>query len=109
MNFAAPPVACDPGQAVHYQGTKNIELWVTRSGAITLDNPLRPLTPDVTRVLQVVVAGKVATAYGPDFLSLRRGHPRPRWRGPSAEKSAGTLPWRPFPIPCRSTPRPANC
>ncbi|CAO4154049.1 hypothetical protein PKCBPO_04102 [Methylorubrum thiocyanatum] len=73
MNFAAPPVACDPGQAVHYQGTKNIELWVTRSGAITLDNPLRPLTPDVTRVLQVVVAGKVATAYGPDFLSLRRG------------------------------------
>ncbi|MBB2963065.1 hypothetical protein [Methylobacterium sp. R2-1] len=72
-NFAAPPVACEPGQAVRYQGAKNIELWVTRSGAITLDNPLRPLTPDVTRVLQVVVAGKVATAYGPDLLSLRRG------------------------------------
>lgn len=72
-NFAAPPVACEPGQAVHYQGAKNAELWVTRSGAITIDNPLRPLTPDVTRVLQVVVAGKVATAYGPDVLSLRRG------------------------------------
>ncbi|KQQ23549.1 hypothetical protein ASF53_04210 [Methylobacterium sp. Leaf123] len=73
MNFAAPPVACDPGQAVRYQGDKNRELWVTRSGRITIDNPLRPLTPDVTRVLQVVVAGKVATAYGPDLLSLRRG------------------------------------
>jgi hypothetical protein len=73
MNFAAPPVACDPGQAVRYQGDKNLELWVTRSGRITIDNPLRPLTPDVTRVLQVVVAGKVATAYGPDLLSLRRG------------------------------------
>lgn len=72
-NFAAPPVVCEPGQAVRYQGGKNAELWVTRSGAITLDNPLRPLTPDVTRVLQVVVAGKVATAYGPDLLSLRRG------------------------------------
>ena len=73
MNFAAPPVACDPGQAVRYQGEKNLDLWVTRSGRITIDNPLRPLTPDVTRVLQVVVAGKVATAYGPDLLSLRRG------------------------------------
>lgn len=72
-NFAAPPVVCEAGQAVRYQGAKNVELWVTRSGAITLDNPLRPLTPDVTRVLQVVVAGKVATAYGPDLLSLRRG------------------------------------
>lgn len=77
-NFAAPPVACEPGEAVRYQGTatsiaKTIELWVTRSGAITIDNPLRPLTPDTTRVLQVVVAGKVATAYGPDLLSLRRG------------------------------------
>lgn len=73
MNFATPPVVCEPGQAVHYQGAKNAELWVTRSGTITIDNPLRPLTPDVTRVLQVVVGSKVATAYGPDVLSLRRG------------------------------------
>ena len=72
-NFAAPPVVCEPDQAVRYQGAKNVDLWVTRSGTITIDNPLRPLTPDVTRVLQVVVAGKVATAYGPDLLSLRRG------------------------------------
>ncbi|GAA0238438.1 hypothetical protein LNAOJCKE_1822 [Methylorubrum aminovorans] len=72
-NFAAPPVVCEPDQAVRYQGAKNLDLWVTRSGTITIDNPLRPLTPDVTRVLQVVLAGKVATAYGPDLLSLRRG------------------------------------
>ena len=72
-NFAAPPVVCEPDQAVRYQGARNVDLWVTRSGTITIDNPLRPLTPDVTRVLQVVVAGKVATAYGPDLLSLRRG------------------------------------
>ena len=71
--FAAPPVVCEPDQAVRYDGAKAMDLWVTRSGAITLDNPLRPLTPDVTRVLQVVVGGKVATAYGPDLLSLRRG------------------------------------
>ncbi|MGX5774324.1 hypothetical protein [Methylorubrum zatmanii] len=71
--FAAPPVVCEPDQAVRYDGAKALELWVTRSGAITLDNPLRPLTPDVTRVLQVVVGGKVATVYGPDLLSLRRG------------------------------------
>ena len=82
VNFAAPPVVCEPGQAVHYtsdqtaknaKSTQNAELWVTRSGTITIDNPLRPLTPDVTRVLQVVVGGKIATAYGPDTLSLRRG------------------------------------
>ncbi|MEH3120038.1 MAG: hypothetical protein PGN25_21240 [Methylorubrum populi] len=71
--FAAPPVACEPDQAARYQGAGNADLWVTRSGRITLDNPLRPLTPDVTRVLQVVIGGKVATAYGPDLLSLRRG------------------------------------
>lgn len=80
---AAPPVACEPGEAVRYEaaarpgqgaaGTGGLELWVTRTGTITLDNPLRPLTPDVTRVLQVVIGGKVATAYGPDLLSLRRG------------------------------------
>lgn len=80
---AAPPVACQPGEAVRYEapakpgkgnaGPTQLDLWVTRSGTITIDNPLRPLTPDVTRVLQVVIGGKVATAYGPDLLSLRRG------------------------------------
>lgn len=76
---AAPPVACEKGEAVRYEGSAGkapsaaVELWVTRSGLITIDNPLRPLTPDTTRVLQVVIGGKVATAYGPDFQSLHRG------------------------------------
>lgn len=87
---AAPPVACGPGEAVRYEASPrtgaspakgpgaagspaSLELWVTRTGSIAIDNPLRPLTPDVTRVLQVVIGGKVATAYGPDLLSLRRG------------------------------------
>ncbi|SFL25396.1 hypothetical protein [Methylorubrum salsuginis] len=78
---AAPPVACEKGEAVRYEGNARagkapgapLELWVTRSGLITIDNPLRPLTPDTTRVLQVVIGGKVATAYGPDFQSLHRG------------------------------------
>ncbi|GJE25540.1 hypothetical protein [Methylobacterium organophilum] len=71
--FAAPPVACDPGKAVHYEGARNLDLWVSRSGLISVDNPLRPLTPDQTRVLQVVVGAKIATLYGPDLTALRRG------------------------------------
>lgn len=74
--FAAPVVACDPGQSVRYEGgtgAKGAELWVTRTGTVSVDNPLRPLTPDVTRVLQVVVGAKLATAYGPDLMTLRRG------------------------------------
>ena len=71
--FAAPAVACDPGQAVRYDAPAGADLWVTRTGTITVDNPLRPLTPDTTRVLQVVVGGKLASAYGPDLAALRRG------------------------------------
>lgn len=50
-----------------------VSVWVTRSGTIVVDNPLRPLTPETTRVLQVVIGGKVATAYGQDLSALRRG------------------------------------
>lgn len=46
---------------------------ITRSGQIRTTNPLRPLTPELNEVLLVVIAGKVATAYGPDFTTLRRG------------------------------------
>jgi hypothetical protein len=38
-----------------------------------VENPLRPLTPETTRVLQVVIGAKAATAYGPDLFALRRG------------------------------------
>ncbi|GEO98449.1 hypothetical protein [Methylobacterium haplocladii] len=71
--FAAPLVACDPDQAVQYDGPKGFSLWVTRAGSVTIDNPLRPLTPDVTRVLQLVIGDKLATAYGRDLTALRRG------------------------------------
>ncbi|MCC0807134.1 hypothetical protein FPV16_12985 [Methylobacterium sp. W2] len=66
-------VVCDNGQGAFYEGQGTVSLWVTRSGAITVDNPLRPLTPETTRVLQVVIGNKAATAFGPDLLALRRG------------------------------------
>ncbi|GJE76247.1 hypothetical protein [Methylorubrum suomiense] len=100
---AAPSIVCEPGEAVRFEGLPkaaakpgqatadpaSIELWVTRTGSITIDNPLRPLTPDVTRVLQVVIGGKVATLYGPDVLSLRRG------AGPAVLEGTigGTIRW----------------
>lgn len=71
--FAGPGVLCEPGQSVLYDGPGEFSMWVTRSGIVRIDNPLRPLTPEVTRVLQLVIAGKVATAYGPDYTALRRG------------------------------------
>ncbi|GJD94306.1 hypothetical protein [Methylobacterium iners] len=65
-------VVCD-AKAARYEDAQGMAVWVTRSGAITIDNPLRPLTPDTTRVLQVIIRDRVATAYGPDLLGLRRG------------------------------------
>ena len=44
-----------------------------RSGLVSAENALRPLTPETTRVLQVVVGDRGATAYGPDLAALRRG------------------------------------
>lgn len=69
---AEPPSACG-AQAALYEGAKNFSAHVTRLGRIEVENPLRPLTPDVTRVLQVTIGGKSATAFGPEFDALRRG------------------------------------
>ncbi|MDP4024662.1 hypothetical protein Q8W71_18710 [Methylobacterium sp. NEAU 140] len=66
------PVACRT-QAARYEDGRGFVLIVTRLGQVRVENPLRPLTPEVTRVLQVVIGGKVATAYGADFATLRRG------------------------------------
>ena len=60
-------------RAARYESGKGFNIVVTRSGQVRTTNPLRPLTPEVNEVLQVVIAGKVATAYGPDFATLRRG------------------------------------
>ncbi|GJD35236.1 hypothetical protein [Methylobacterium aerolatum] len=83
---AAPPVppampAAGPGgitcdaQAARYESGKGFGFHVIRAGMVRIDNPLRPLTPDFTQVLEVVIGHKRATAYGPDFTSLRRGGP----------------------------------
>ncbi|MCJ2034120.1 hypothetical protein [Methylobacterium sp. J-068] len=71
-NLPGLTVLCE-AKAAHYEGPKDFAVWVTRTGAIVVENPLRPLTPETTRVLQVVIAGKAATAYGPDLFALRRG------------------------------------
>jgi hypothetical protein len=80
---AAPPlpatagslaVACE-AQAARYEGGKGFSALVIRAGEVKIDNPLRPLTPDLTHVLEVVIGGKRASAYGPDYASLRRGGP----------------------------------
>lgn len=68
---AAP--ACPAPQAAEFGGGKGFRLWVTRQGAMTWSNPLRPLSPETVQVLQVVIRNKLATAYGPDLSSLRRG------------------------------------
>jgi len=71
---AAPPAEQPCGtRAARYEGGKGFTMVVTRAGQVKTTNPLRPLTPEVNEVLQVVIAGKVATAYGPDFSTLRRG------------------------------------
>ena len=59
-----------------YTAAKGLKLWVLRRGAMVLgENPLRPLTRDTVRVLEVVVNGRLATAYGADYASLRQGGP----------------------------------
>lgn len=71
-NLPGLTVQCEVRAAV-YEGPKDFVVWVTRTGAVVVENPLRPLTPETTRVLEVVIAGKAATAYGPDLFALRRG------------------------------------
>jgi hypothetical protein len=72
LNAAMPSPVCG-AQAARYEGDKGFALWVTRKGRAEIENPLRPLTPEVTEILQVTIAGKAATAYGPDLRALRRG------------------------------------
>lgn len=69
----APPAAdCGP-KAGLYVAAKGLRLWVTRRGEMGRENPLRPLSPERLVVLQVVVNGRTATAYGPDYETLQQG------------------------------------
>lgn len=92
----APSAALPPGQpcgasAARFENGKTFKMVVTRAGQIQTTNPLRPLTPEMNEVLLVVIAGKVATAYGPDFTTLRRGS------APSAIEAmlGGPIKWQP--------------
>ncbi len=65
------PSECE-GRASQY-GAGGIRVWVVRQGIVEQDNPLRPLTRDRLTVLQVVVNGRSATAFGPDLQNMRQG------------------------------------
>lgn len=71
---AAPkPGDCSPRAAL-YQAGKGPKVWVLRQGTMVLaENPLRPLSRDEVVVLEVVVNGRRATAFGPDMDHLRQG------------------------------------
>ncbi|MEL6060710.1 MULTISPECIES: hypothetical protein [unclassified Methylobacterium] len=89
---AGPPSAQPCGaSAARFENGKSFKMVVTRAGQVQTTNPLRPLTPEVNEVLLVVIAGKVATAYGPDFSNLRRGS------GPAAIEAmlGGPIKWQP--------------
>jgi hypothetical protein len=70
---AQPTVDCGAKAALYAPSGKGPKVWVVRRGEMARDNPLRPLTPDRLVVLQVVVNGRLATAYGPDYDNLQQG------------------------------------
>jgi hypothetical protein len=90
---AAGPTLEQPcgARAARFESGKGFKMVITRAGQVRTTNPLRPLTPEINEVLQVVIAGKVATAYGPDFTTLRRGS------GPAAIEAmlGGPIRWQP--------------
>jgi len=65
------PSECGSRAAAYASG--NVRIWVLRRGTMQEENPLRPLSRDQLIVLQVVVNGRSATAFGPSFDSMRQG------------------------------------
>ena len=86
-----PPEQPCGSSAARFENGKGFKMVITRAGQVQTTNPLRPLTPETNEVLLVVVAGKVATAYGPDFATLRRGS------APAAIEAmlGGPIKWQP--------------
>lgn len=66
-------LGCGPRAAALFTGERGFKVWITRSGTMAQGNPLRPLDAVTVKVLEAHIGSKVATAYGPDFASLRRG------------------------------------
>ena len=69
------------GKAALYEGENGFQMWVTRRGRVSNDNPLRPAAAAPSLVLQVVINGRGATAHGPDYASLLRGGPPQQLEG----------------------------
>ncbi|NNM72296.1 hypothetical protein [Enterovirga aerilata] len=65
------PAECGPRAALY--GAGKVRVWVLRKGTLREENPLRPLSPETLTVLQVVVNGRSATAFGPNFEEMRQG------------------------------------
>jgi hypothetical protein len=78
-------------RAALYTAEKGFKLWVTRRGAMTQENPLRPLSPEPKLVLEVAVNGRIATAHGADFAHLQRSGPPSQLE----ETSVGPIRWEP--------------
>jgi hypothetical protein len=72
---AGPPSPACADQAARFENGRGFTLFAIRAGEVRVVNPLRPLTPEFTHVLEVVVGGKRATAYGADYAALHRGGP----------------------------------
>jgi hypothetical protein len=84
-----PARSCGAKAALYTE--RNLAMWVTRRGAITYENPLRPLSKETLSVFEVMVAGRPATAYGPDANSLQRaGTPKEL-----EQTLGGTIAWTP--------------
>lgn len=68
------PDGCAGRAALYAGGPKSTKIWVVRRGSMVMaENPLRPMSRDRALVLQVVVNGRLATAFGPDPQHLRQG------------------------------------
>ena len=78
-----------PGYAALFTSDKGLKLWVLRRGTMTERNPLRPLSQDSLLVMDVVVNGRSASAYGPDPLRLQQGG-----AVPEIERQNGPISWR---------------
>lgn len=72
---ATEDISCGP-ETASYAAAGGFKLWVLRRGTMAQVNPLRPLSDSAPAVvLEVDIAGRKATAYGPDYASLVRGGP----------------------------------
>ncbi len=88
--------AC-PDRAALYSGDRGVRLWATRLGSMMPENPLRPLSGNRLAVLQVIVNGRLATAYGPDTDHMQQGAAPKQLEGLVGTAIAWSPPEEPYP------------